>query len=83
MNPDSEVNFGEVALPQRRTKKKQALFRARLQPCRNGLNLMGFRGCGKTQTFGRRNVLGSVNKGMRTADETQDDLFCTKTLEEL
>ena len=25
-SPDSEVNFGEVALPQRRAKKKQALY---------------------------------------------------------
>ncbi|MGO9010811.1 MAG: hypothetical protein ACLQPN_11975, partial [Bryobacteraceae bacterium] len=26
LKADSEVNFGEVALPQRRTKKKQAVY---------------------------------------------------------
>jgi len=39
---DSEVNFGEVAFPQRST-----CIRARLQPCRNGMMLMGFSPCSR------------------------------------
>ena len=37
----------------------------------------------KLRTFLVRNVCSDVHSGMRSADETQDDLFCTKTLEEM